>query len=128
MDAVRGALRPELVGRIGDPVVFDPLTPDDLSEILDRLLATVRERLAERHVRLRVDATAADLLVRVGLDPSRGARELERAAERLVTRPVAAALLDGRLAEGGEAVAVGCRGEVVLRFGDPGQATAPDGR
>jgi ATP-dependent Clp protease ATP-binding subunit ClpC len=128
MDAVRGVLRPELVGRIGDPVVFDPLTADDLSQILDRLFAAVRERLAERHVRLRVDATAADLLVRVGLDPSRGARELERAVERLVTTPVAAALLDGRLAEGGEVVALGCRGEVVLRFGDPGQATARDGR
>jgi ATP-dependent Clp protease ATP-binding subunit ClpC len=119
LEAVRGALRPELVGRIGDPVVFDPLSVADLSGIFDRLLAKVRGRLAEQDVGLRVDAAAAELLVREGHDPSRGARELERAVERLVSTPVAAALLDGRVGAGGEAVAEAHDGAVVLRFAGP---------
>ena len=107
--------------------MFDPLTADDLSEILDRLIATVRDRLAERRVGLRVDEAAAELLVGIGLDPSRGARELKRAVERLVTTPAAAALLDGRLAEGGEVVAEVRDGEVVLRFGHPERPAARSG-
>jgi ATP-dependent Clp protease ATP-binding subunit ClpA len=118
-EAVRSALRPELLGRIGDPIVFDPLTHADLSAILERLLAKVRGRLAERRITLHVTAAAAELMIARGADPSRGARELERAVEQLVTVPVAAAVVEGRAGDGGEITADAGDGEFVLRFAEP---------
>jgi ATP-dependent Clp protease ATP-binding subunit ClpC len=94
LDTVRAALRPELVGRIGDPVIFDPLPPAQLRLIVERLLGQLRARLAEQGIGLEVTDRAVARLVHDGDDPSRGARELERVVERHVALPAARILLE----------------------------------
>jgi ATP-dependent Clp protease ATP-binding subunit ClpC len=127
IEAVRARLRPELIGRIGDPIVFDPLTAEDLVRILERLLAGVRDRVAEQGVALTVDTTGAELIVRRGSDSSRGARELERAVEQLVTAPVAAALLEGRASSGDEVIVEARDDAIVLRITRAERRSAPRG-
>ncbi|WP_433325137.1 AAA family ATPase [Spirillospora sp. CA-294931] len=100
MDALRATLRPELLGRIGRVVVFDPLSPDALHRIVDALAARLQDRLADRAITLALTGGARELLIRAGSDARSGARALEHAFDRLLVQPLGRALLDERFGDG----------------------------
>ena len=103
-DALRLALsrlmRPELVNRIGRVLAFEPLRPEHLEGILDKLLRGASARLREHRLTLSLTAEARRVLIDLGYSAELGARELERVFERLVTRPLADGLLAGTFAAG----------------------------
>ena len=98
--ALRQELRPELLGRIGRVVVFEPLTRPALRLLAGKLIDRVRARLADRAITLALTDDACDLLVRHGADAHSGARALEQAVERLLVQPLGRALLAERFADG----------------------------
>jgi ATP-dependent Clp protease ATP-binding subunit ClpC len=97
---LRRALRPELLGRVGNVVVFDPLSREALEAVLDKLIARVHDRLAERALRLDLDASARALLLEQGTDPRSGARALEQTVERALVQPLGRALLSSAFPDG----------------------------
>jgi ATP-dependent Clp protease ATP-binding subunit ClpB len=99
-EALRDQFRPEFLNRIDEIVVFEPLTREQLTEIVDLQLARLRERLAERRIELEVTDAAKELLAEEGWDPAYGARPLKRAIQRLLENPLALELLEGRFTEG----------------------------
>ncbi len=109
--ALRQAFRPELLNRIDETIVFDPLTEDDLKQIVELLLSDVRERLAERQVGLELTETAKAELVKEGYDPVFGARPLRRTIERRVANPLSRRILAGEFAEGDTALVDHADGE-----------------
>jgi len=98
--ALRQTFRPELLNRIDEIIVFDPLTEDDLKQIVELLLTDVRERLADRRVDLELTDPAKAALVKEGYDPVYGARPLRRTIERRVANPLSRRILAGEFAEG----------------------------
>jgi ATP-dependent Clp protease ATP-binding subunit ClpC len=100
MAELRRTLRPELLGRVGNVVVFDPLTREALDAVLDKLLARVHDRLADRALTLELDPAARALLLAQGTDPRSGARALEQAVERVLVRPLGRALLGSSFPDG----------------------------
>jgi ATP-dependent Clp protease ATP-binding subunit ClpB len=92
--------RPEFLNRIDEVVQFQPLTRDQLSEIVELQLEHLRARLADRHIELELTDDAKELLAEAGWDPAYGARPLKRAIQRLLENPLALELLEGRFAEG----------------------------
>ena len=98
--ALRQTFRPELLNRIDEIIIFDPLTEDDLKRIVELLLADVRERLADRKVELELTDEAKQALVREGYDPVYGARPLRRVIERRIANPLSKRILGGEFAEG----------------------------
>ncbi len=102
--ALRQAFRPELLNRIDETIVFDPLTEDDLKQIVELLLRDVRERLAERHIGLELTEAAKAALVKEGFDPVFGARPLRRTIERRVANPLSRRILEGSFEEGDTAL------------------------
>jgi ATP-dependent Clp protease ATP-binding subunit ClpC len=102
--ALRGTFRPELLNRIDEIIVFDPLTEDDLKKIVELLLGDVRERLADRKVGLELTDAAKEALVKEGYDPVYGARPLRRTIERRVANPLSRRILAGDFAEGDTAL------------------------
>jgi ATP-dependent Clp protease ATP-binding subunit ClpC len=98
--ALRQTFRPELLNRIDEIIVFDPLTEDDLKQIIELLLDDVRDRLADRHVDLELTDEAKSALVREGYDPVFGARPLRRVIERRVANPLSRRILTGEFTEG----------------------------
>ncbi|MEX0799649.1 MAG: AAA family ATPase [Dehalococcoidia bacterium] len=102
--ALRQTFRPELLNRIDEIIVFDPLTVDDLKQIVELMLADVRERLAERKVGLELTEVAKQALVEEGYDPVYGARPLRRTIERRVANPLSRRILAGEFAEGDTAL------------------------
>ncbi len=98
--ALRETFRPELLNRIDEIIIFDPLTEDDLKQIIELLLGDVRERMAERHVGLELTDEAKTALVREGYDPVYGARPLRRVIERRIANPLSKRILGGEFSEG----------------------------
>ena len=102
MAELRRALRPELLGRVGDVVVFEPLSRVALDAVLTKMIARVHDRLADRGLTLELDEAARDLLLTQSSDdvPRSGARALERTVERLLVQPLGRELLGGAIPDG----------------------------
>ena len=118
MAELRRTLRPELLGRIGNVVVFEPVSRAALEAVLDKLLGRVHDRLADRPLTLDLDPAARELLLKQGTDPRSGARALEQAVERLLVQPLGRALLGADAFPDGSVVRVSAAGET-LEFAPP---------
>ena len=100
MDAVKRHFRPEFLNRIDEMIVFQPLTEEDLQQIVSILMSDVTKRLKERELQLEITAEAMQLLVKEGSDFTMGARPLKRAIQRLIEDPVSDLFLKGDATEG----------------------------
>ena len=90
----REFFRPELMGRLDETVLFDPLGPEQLAGIADRLLCELEERAAGQGYTLRHTAAAAKALAGDKVPPY-GARELRRTVSRAVEQALADRTADG---------------------------------
>ncbi len=99
-EAMREHFKPEFLNRVDDVVVFQPLTREDLAQIIELQLERVGGLLEERGLRIEVTPEAKDLLVEEGFDPAYGARPLKRVIQRRMQNPLALAILEGNYAEG----------------------------
>ena len=100
MSVVRGAFRPEFLNRLDEMVMFDPLTRENLGEIVDLLVMSLESRLRERRIGLTVTEPARGWLARLGYDPAFGARPLRRLIQREIGDRLAVLLLGGGLQDG----------------------------
>jgi len=100
MDALKMNLRPEFLNRIDEVVVFHPLHKFQMSQILDILLADIREMLTRQELKLDVTKDAAKILVEHGFDPQYGARPLKRTLQRELINELAKHLLAGNYDKG----------------------------
>jgi ATP-dependent Clp protease ATP-binding subunit ClpB len=106
--------RPEFVNRIDDIVRFRSLTRDDLRPIIDIQLDHLRRRLAQRRISLEISDAAVELLAAEGYDPAYGARPLKRVFQRRLADRLAAALLEGKVADGDTVLADVADGDITL--------------
>jgi ATP-dependent Clp protease ATP-binding subunit ClpB len=113
-EALRDLFRPEFLNRIDEIVEFQPLSREELGEIVELQLARLRARLAERGLSLELTDAAKEAVVEAGWDPTYGARPLKRALQRLVENPLALRLLEGDFAEGDTILVDAKDGELVF--------------
>jgi ATP-dependent Clp protease ATP-binding subunit ClpB len=99
-EAMREIFRPEFLNRIDEIVEFEPLTKEQIGEIVELQLRRVEARLAERGLRLELTDAAKEALAEAGWDPTYGARPLKRAIQRMLENPLALRLLEGEFSEG----------------------------
>ena len=100
LSTVRAAFKPEFLNRLDEIVVFDALTINELSTIVDLQVANLADRLADRRLRLEVSDAAREWLALEGYDPSYGARPLRRLIQREIGDPLAKLLLAGEATDG----------------------------
>ena len=100
MAELRRAFRPEFLNRVDETILFKPLTLEEITHIVDLLLADLNRRLADRRIRVELDAAAKTWAAERGYDPVFGARPLKRFLQRQVETKLARALVAGDLAEG----------------------------
>ena len=100
IESMREHFRPEFLNRIDEIVEFKALSRDQLGEIVDLQLERLRERLAERGLKLELTDDAKQAIGDAGWDPTYGARPLKRAIQRLLENPLALRLLEGDFGEG----------------------------
>ncbi len=97
---LRKAFRPEFLNRVDDIIVFHALKEVHLKRIIDIQLTRLRDRLADRKVTLALTDAAKAHLVRVGYDPTYGARPLKRTLQKEVETRLAKMLMTGEVRDG----------------------------
>jgi len=97
LNDVKKFFRPEFLNRLDDIVVFNPLTRDDLIQIVQLQLRNVTKRLEDRNIVLEVTPEAVALIMREAYDPSYGARPLKRWLERNVVTELSKLIISGKL-------------------------------
>jgi len=100
MAVVRVTFKPEFLNRLDDIILFDPLTTEELAEIVDLQVAALARRLAERRLTLQVTPAAREWLALTGFDPVYGARPLRRLVQSAIGDQLARALLAGQIVDG----------------------------
>jgi ATP-dependent Clp protease ATP-binding subunit ClpA len=100
LDALRTTFRPEFLNRIDDIIVFNSLSREHLTLIIDIQLRRVSKLLKDRELRLELTEGARELLIKEGYDPEYGARPMRRAVQRLIQDPLALKLLNGDFQDG----------------------------
>ncbi|MGH7268446.1 MAG: ATP-dependent chaperone ClpB, partial [Candidatus Rokuibacteriota bacterium] len=114
LQELRTQLRPELLNRIDEVIVFAGLGEAEIARIVEIQTRYLAKRLAERRIGLELTDAAKAVLAREGFDPVFGARPLKRTIQRRVQDPLALKILEGGLAEG-DTVRVDARdGELVF--------------
>ncbi len=102
--------RPEFLNRIDEVITFRPLQTESLTGILDLKLTDLYERLAKQKLTLELSDDARTLILEKGYDLESGARPLQRAIERLLTRPISAKIVEDAF-QPGDIVVVSADGE-----------------
>ena len=100
MGEVKKLFRPEFLNRIDEIIVFKSLTEEEIVEIVDLMIADLRERLIEQNMSINLTPEASRFVAKEGTDLSFGARPLRRAIQRLIEDPLSEQLLEGRWSSG----------------------------
>jgi ATP-dependent Clp protease ATP-binding subunit ClpB len=121
---VEANFKPEFINRLDDIVEFEPLSREQLREIVDIQVARLIVRVAERGVDVRLTDAARDLLGDLGYDPAFGARPLKRVISKNLVDPMALALLKGEFAGGDHIVVDADEGDLRFTVSAPEPAAA----
>jgi ATP-dependent Clp protease ATP-binding subunit ClpC len=97
---LKQSFRPEFLNRIDATVVFRSLTVEEIREIVDLMLARVRDQLKAQQMKLEVTQAAKDHLIKLGYDPAYGARPLRRVIQNMIEDVLAEHLLLGKYEPG----------------------------
>ncbi|CAE8639141.1 unnamed protein product, partial [Polarella glacialis] len=100
MTTIRQSLRPELLNRLDDVVVFSPLTGDVLQQVVRLQLVDVLQRLEELDVSMQITDAAVDHVLQEAHDPEMGARPLKRYLERHLVSRLSTMILKDELLPG----------------------------
>lgn len=100
MGVVNAAFKPEFLNRLDDIVMFDALSTEDLTHIVDLQIASMQNRLSERRLTLVVTPAASEWLALEGYDPAYGARPLRRLVQREIGDKLAKEILAGHIHDG----------------------------
>ncbi|HEY2316867.1 MAG TPA: ATP-dependent chaperone ClpB [Solirubrobacteraceae bacterium] len=111
---VEASFKPEFVNRLDDIVEFEPLSREQIGEIVDVQVAVLVLRVRERGVEVQLSDAARTLIGNLGYDPTYGARPLKRVIQKRLVDPLALAILEGRFAPGDVVRVDAADGELVL--------------
>jgi ATP-dependent Clp protease ATP-binding subunit ClpC len=93
-------LRPELINRIDEKIVFNPLSEEDIAKIVELEIKRTVDRISEKGYDISVAKNVKDYLVEIGYDREYGARPLKRAITQNVENVIAKIILTEGIAEG----------------------------
>jgi ATP-dependent Clp protease ATP-binding subunit ClpB len=100
MAALRSHFRPEFLNRVDEIVLFQPLSLDQLTKIVDLLVEDLRRRLHDRRIRLELTDAAKRHVAEAGYDPVYGARPLKRYLQRAVETKLGRMIIAGDVPDG----------------------------
>ena len=100
MDELRASFRPEFLNRLDEVIMFKPLSKDNISGIVELLLAELNDRIADRDLSVELSDAAKKYVVDHGYDPVYGARPLKRFLQKNVETLAARTILSGEIGMG----------------------------
>ncbi len=113
-EELRLRMRPEFINRIDEIVKFDPLTPEDIRQIVRIQMSLLQKKLEDDNVRLEYSPAFEDYVVRNGYDPSFGARPVKRLIQRELVNRLAREILEGRIHKESTIIVDACPSGIVI--------------
>ena len=104
MGELRASFRPEFLNRLDEIIMFKPLTKDNITGIIDLMVADLNKRLVDREVTIKLTSAAKNYIVENGYDPMYGARPLRRYLQKTVETLSAKLILSGNVDAGDEII------------------------
>lgn len=115
LDVLKQTIRPEFLNRIDEIIMFEPLTRNDIRDILHIQMAALKHKLSEDGVEISFTDAFEDYMTDKGYDPAFGARPIKRVMQRELVNKLAKAILDGTVHKDSVVEADVADGEIVLR-------------
>lgn len=115
LDVLKQTIRPEFLNRIDEIIMFEPLTRNDIRDILHIQMAALKHKLSEDGVEISFTDAFEDYMTDKGYDPAFGARPIKRVMQRELVNKLAKAILDGTVHKDSVVEADVSDGEIVLR-------------
>lgn len=115
LDVLKQTIRPEFLNRIDEIIMFEPLTRNDIRDILHIQMAALEHKLSEDGVEISFTDAFEDYMTDKGYDPAFGARPIKRVMQRELVNKLAKAILDGTVHKDSVVEADVADGEIVLR-------------
>lgn len=100
IQALKGAMKPEIINRIDEIVVFKKLDKASLLKIADLMFASLEKRLESKDISVTITQSAKDYIVSEGYDAEYGARPLRRTLQRLVEDKLSEKLIRAEISSG----------------------------
>ncbi len=100
MNELRAHFRPEFLNRLDETILFKPLTKDNISHIVDLMVADVNVRLSDKELKVELTESAKQFVTERGYDPAYGARPLRRYLQKHVETLAARIILEGSIRQG----------------------------
>ena len=97
---LRKTFKPEFLNRVDDIIVFKKLTKEDINEITEKMLETLKQRLQKMGISITFDKTAVAAVSDAGFDDIYGARPLRRAIQTKIEDTLSELILDGTIKKG----------------------------
>jgi len=114
ISALKEKFRPEFLNRIDEIVVFNPLSKEDMTKILEIQLEEAKKRLAERGIKVELSSEAKKFLLEKGFSKEFGARPLKRFIEKVILNPFADKILTGQIRRGQKVKVKFSKGRIVF--------------
>lgn len=115
LELLRQTIRPEFLNRIDEIIMFEPLTKNDIRDILHIQMKQLQSKLSEDGVEISFTPAFEDYMTDMGYDPAFGARPIKRVMQRELVNQLAKAILDGTVHRDSVVEADVAGGEIVLR-------------
>ena len=115
LELLRQTIRPEFLNRIDEIIMFEPLTKNDIRDILHIQMKQLQGKLSEDGVEISFTPAFEDYMTDMGYDPAFGARPIKRVMQRELVNQLAKAILDGTVHRDSVIEADVAGGEIVLR-------------
>ena len=96
-DLLEKTIRPEFLNRIDEIIMFNPLTRNEISKIVEIQLDSVKQHLAESGIKLSIAPDAIEWVAQLGFDPQLGARPLKKVIQRKVLNELSKMILSGEV-------------------------------
>ena len=100
MDSLKDVFRPEFLNRVDEIVTFDPLTNEQLLQIVDLMLKDTMKALSDKDIKMNMTKSAKNYILEKGTDIKFGARPLRRAIQRYVEDQLSEMILRQQLLDG----------------------------
>ena len=101
---LKSTFRPEFINRIDEIIVFNPLSKDAISKILDKIINDIEKRLSDINLKIKLTDKAKEELIEEGYDINYGARPLKRIVSRTLETMLAKMIISGQIKEKDEVV------------------------
>jgi ATP-dependent Clp protease ATP-binding subunit ClpC len=116
LEEVKKVFKPEFINRLDETVVFQTLELEEITQIVDLLLAKLNKEVIGQGRTMEATQSAKEKMAKEGYDPQYGARPLRRAIQRMVEDPLAEEFIRGNVPEGSHIVIDFVEGEEGLKF------------